>query len=69
MTQKNNDQRSAAKKRLTVVQCGLTQGQESDKKMQPIPWTDRPTGAFVGASSLWPHGTSKHTDYEMHYRG
>jgi hypothetical protein len=67
MTKKNNDQRSAAKKRVTVVQCGLTQSQESDKKMRPIPLTDR-TGAVVGTGSLWPHGTTKHTAYKMHYR-
>ncbi len=51
-----------------MVQRGLTQCQESDKKMQPIPSTDRPTGAVVGAGSLWPHGTTKHTAYKMHYR-
>jgi len=32
---------------------GLTQGQEPDEEMQPIPWTERPTGALVGAGSLW----------------
>jgi len=25
-----------------------------DEKMQPIPWTEWPTGALVGAGSLWP---------------
>ncbi len=26
-----------------------------NEKMQPIQWTERPTGALVGANSLWPH--------------
>jgi hypothetical protein len=44
-----------AMKRLTVVQCWLTQGKEPDEKSQPILWTERPTGgALVGAGSLWP---------------
>jgi hypothetical protein len=30
-TKINNDQRAVAKKRLIVVQCGLTQGQEIRK--------------------------------------
>ncbi len=46
MTIKNIDQRSVAKKRLTVEQCALTQGQM--RKCKPIPWTERPTGAFMG---------------------
>jgi hypothetical protein len=25
-----------------------------NKKMQPIQWTERPTGALVAAGSLWP---------------
>jgi len=25
-----------------------------NEKMQPIQWTDRPTGALVAAGSLWP---------------
>jgi hypothetical protein len=25
-----------------------------DEKKQPIPWTEQPTGALVGAGSLWP---------------
>jgi len=25
-----------------------------DEKMQCIPWTEQPTGALVGAGSLWP---------------
>jgi hypothetical protein len=25
-----------------------------NEKMQPIQWTERPTGALVAASSLWP---------------
>jgi hypothetical protein len=45
---------STAKKRLTVVECWLTQGQEPDEETQRILWTERPTGALVGAGSLWP---------------
>jgi hypothetical protein len=30
----------------------------SNKKMQPIQWTERPTGALVAANSLWPSRTS-----------
>ncbi len=26
-----------------------------NEKMQPIQWTERPTGALVGANSLWPN--------------
>jgi len=26
----------------------------SNEKMQPIQWTERPTGALVAAGSLWP---------------
>jgi len=26
-----------------------------DQKMQPIPWTEWPTGALVGAGALWPN--------------
>jgi len=29
-----------------------------DEEMQPIPWTERPTGAPVGAGLLWPGGKS-----------
>jgi hypothetical protein len=29
------------------------QGQESDEETQPILWTEWPTGALAGASSLW----------------
>jgi hypothetical protein len=25
-----------------------------NEKTQPIQWTERPTGALVGANSLWP---------------
>jgi len=25
-----------------------------NEKMQPIQWTERPTGALVAAGSLWP---------------
>jgi hypothetical protein len=27
-----------------------------NEKTQPIQWTERPTGALVGANSLWPRG-------------
>jgi len=42
------NQRSATKKKLTVVRCWLTEGQERDEKRQPILWTERPTGAVMG---------------------
>ncbi len=29
-----------------------------NEKTQPIQWTERPTGALVGANSLWPMSTS-----------
>jgi hypothetical protein len=41
-------------KKLTVVVCWLTVGQELDEKSSPILWTERPTGAVIGAGSLWP---------------
>jgi hypothetical protein len=28
-----------------------------NEKMQPIQWTERPTGALVVVGSLWPHNT------------
>jgi hypothetical protein len=34
------------------------QGPESDEKMQPIQWTERPTGAFVGVGLMWPKESS-----------
>jgi hypothetical protein len=36
-----------------MVHCGLMQGQELSEKMQPIPWTEQPTGAFLGAGSYF----------------
>jgi hypothetical protein len=30
-----------------------------DEKMQRIPWTEQPTGALVGAGSLWPEERKK----------
>ncbi len=43
------------KKKVTVVVCSLTKGQEPDEKRQPILWTERPTGAVMGAAGwLWP---------------
>jgi hypothetical protein len=30
-------------------------GLKLDEKMQPIPWIEWPTGALVGAGSLWPY--------------
>jgi len=30
-----------------------------NEKMQPIQWTERPTGALVAAGSLWPIFTSQ----------
>ncbi len=37
-------------KMLTVVPCWLTQGQEQDENRQPILWTERSTGAVMGAA-------------------
>jgi len=28
----------------------------SNKKMEPIQWTEQPTGALVATGSLWPSG-------------
>ncbi len=42
------------KKTLTIVLCWLTEGQKQDEKKTPILWTERPTGAIMGAGSLWP---------------
>jgi hypothetical protein len=40
---------------LSVGHCCLRQVQEPDERMQPRgPWTQKPTGALVGAGSLWP---------------
>ncbi len=38
-------------KKLTVVQCWLTQGQELDEEMQLMVWTEQPTDALVGTGS------------------
>jgi hypothetical protein len=40
-TQKNNDQRAAAKKKLTVMQCGLRQGKNQMRKRSPSHGRDR----------------------------
>ncbi len=39
-------------KRVAWYNVELTQGQEPDEETQPILWTECPTGALVGASSL-----------------
>lgn len=52
--QKKEGQRSATKKRLSVIQCQLRQGQELDEETQPILWIERPTDALAGAGSIWP---------------
>ncbi len=39
-------------KKVDWYNVRLTQGQEPDKETQPILWTERPTGALVGAGSL-----------------
>jgi len=31
-----------------------------NEKMQPIQWTERPTGALVAAGSLWPDPSMIH---------
>jgi hypothetical protein len=43
----------SSQKKLTMVQCWLTHGQKLDEEMQLILWTERSTGALVGAGSLW----------------
>ncbi len=37
-----------------MVQYWVNKGQETDEEMQSILWTERPTGALVGAGSPWP---------------
>jgi hypothetical protein len=47
----------SSQKGLTVVQCWLTYGKEVSEKrliIQPILWTEQPTGVVMGAGSLWP---------------
>jgi hypothetical protein len=37
-----------------------------NEKTQPIQWTERPTGALVGANSLWPLNiTAKFANKEL----
>jgi hypothetical protein len=50
---------SAAQKGWLWYNVGLTQGQEPDEETQPILWTERPTGALMGAGSLWPQMPTK----------
>ncbi len=38
-----------------------------NEKTQPIRWTERPTGAFVGANSLWPTGPGMFSIMEVGY--
>jgi len=44
---------SRAQKSWLRYNIGLTRGQEPDEKTQLILWTERPTGALVGAGSVW----------------
>jgi hypothetical protein len=38
-----------------------------NEKTQPILWTEQPTGALVGANSLWPYvWLIKHTFHILH---
>jgi hypothetical protein len=41
-------QRSAAQKGSLWYNVELTQSQDPDEEMQPILWTEQPTGALVG---------------------
>jgi hypothetical protein len=36
-----------------------------NEKTQPIQWTERPTGALVGANSLWPKDRGVETRVEV----
>jgi hypothetical protein len=40
-----------------------------NEKTQPIQWTERPTGALVGANSLWPLYLSSHTPWYQELTG
>lgn len=55
-TQKNNDQRAAAKTKVDCDATWVKAGQESDEKMQPFPWTGPPTGPDKDLlCSNWPY--------------
>jgi hypothetical protein len=51
-TQKIKKVKGQQPKKVDWYNVGLTQGQEPDEETQPILWTERPTGALVGAASL-----------------
>jgi len=34
-----------------------------NEKMQPIQWTERPTGALVAVGSLWPFGCTQASNF------
>jgi hypothetical protein len=46
---RQNGQRSAAKKKRNVKRR-----MKKRRIIQPILWTERPTGAVMGVGSLWP---------------
>jgi hypothetical protein len=49
------EKKTAKKKTLNDQHPKKVDGLKLDEKMQPIPWIERPTGALVGAGSLWPY--------------
>jgi hypothetical protein len=38
-----------------------------NEKMQPIKWTERPTGALVAVNSLWPNAHNKKKKLVLNY--
>jgi hypothetical protein len=48
-----NTQKGQKPKKVLWYNVGLRQGEEPDEITEPILWTERPTGAPVGAGSLW----------------
>jgi len=48
------EKKTSPQKKLLVRNQKKVDWLTPDEKMQPIPWTEPPTGALVGAGSLWP---------------
>jgi hypothetical protein len=45
---KGGESKVSSQKRLTGVQCWLTEGQQQDEEMQPILWTEWPNCCIGG---------------------